>query len=612
MTRDRLLLIPLLLWGLAMVVPDLVRVAQPLGSFGFYANNDGVIYDVVGPFPDEASSPAWKVGIRVGDRLDLSRLRCSLEDLGSCSNALAALGGLQFVLPGHNVTLDLASGADQRAGQVRLGAEQVPSNFLVRAILILDQLVAILVIVGAAWLVWTRPSAMTWGFFLYVNWFNPGQSYAYYAILQNWPAVLIAQNIAGCLAQAAGYAGLLVFVIRAPNNKTEAAWRPVEWALPFLTLLFALMLIASYGSLLGYQTEIATEIGILAGFPVAVAAIVILMVRKRSQKPEDYQRLRWVLWGCVIGLPSFLIAELASETTFFERFMHVTPTDDIIGLVYLLNGVLCLFVFEAVRRERVVSVWIPLRRVTILAFILTAPALLLHHQVQRIEEYVTLPPWAWFALAVVVSFTISLLHDKSVDLADGFFNRWLDRIEHELGEAVRRARSPSDIEQVLAEGTVGALKLTSAATFRYKGSTLSRDGNGKGWDNCDGTLSSNDPFLAPLVQGVPFKVKHQLATGVTFPEGLARPVLAVPAVNSARCFAVSLYGPHASGTDLDHNERAMLARIAHDATAIYAELESRELREQVAALQNELSEERAEAPTDAPRGSLRGRSESPN
>src|SRR3990170_8831279 len=40
MTPSRLLLIALTLWGLVMIVPDLIRVAQPLGSFGFYANND--------------------------------------------------------------------------------------------------------------------------------------------------------------------------------------------------------------------------------------------------------------------------------------------------------------------------------------------------------------------------------------------------------------------------------------------------------------------------------------------------------------------------------------------------------------------------------------------
>jgi hypothetical protein len=179
MTRDRLLLIPLLLWGLAMVAPDLLRVVHPLNSLGFYANNDGLIYDVTGPFADKESSPAWHAGLREGDQIDLSRLKCSLEDVAACSSALAALGGLQFVLPGHTLTIDITGANSRPAREVTLVAAPRQSNLLVRGVIILDQIAAILVVVAAAWLVWSRPSAMSWGFFLYANWFNPGQSYAY-------------------------------------------------------------------------------------------------------------------------------------------------------------------------------------------------------------------------------------------------------------------------------------------------------------------------------------------------------------------------------------------------------------------------------------------------
>jgi len=589
MTRDRLLLIGLLLWGLAMIAPDLLRVAHPFGSFGFYANNDGLIYNVTGPFPDEDSSPAWKVGLRVGDRLDLSHLRCTLKNLAACGSALVALGGVQFVLPGRILTIDVAATGSRPARQVTLVAEQRPSNFLVRAVLILDQIAGILVLVAAAWLVWSRPSAMSWGFFLYVNWFNPGQAYVFYAILQQWPALLLAQDLAGCAAQAAGFAGLLLFVIRVPNNKTEPKWRLVERALPFVALAFALALIASYGSMLGYPTETATRAGIIAGFAVAFCALAILMMRRRSQAPADYQRLRWVLWGCVIGLPSFLIAELASETaTFDTAWGDFTPSEDIIGLLFLVNGILCLFVFEAIRRPRVVSVWIPLRRVTILGFILTAPSLFLHHQVDRIQEHLSLPGWTWLALAVVVSFLIAQLHDGAVDIADGYFNKWLDKIEHKLGEAIRTAPTVTEIDRVLADEAFNALRLTSAASFRQQGSVFSRDDNGKGWDNSARTLRPQEPMLARLAKGQPFGVMEPHVDGLALPSGLSRPVLAVPAVNLARCFAVSLYGPHASGTDLDHYERSMLARLAHDAAAMYAELESKELRQKVVSLEREL------------------------
>jgi hypothetical protein len=57
---------------------------------------------------------------------------------------------------------------------------------------------------------------------------------------------------------------------------------PVELALPFVALIFALVLIASYGNLLGYQTEIATEAVIFAGFVVAICAVAILVVRKQN------------------------------------------------------------------------------------------------------------------------------------------------------------------------------------------------------------------------------------------------------------------------------------------------------------------------------------------
>jgi hypothetical protein len=71
---------------------------------------------------------------------------------------------------------------------------------------------------------------------------------------------------------------------------------------------------------------------------------------------------------------------------------------------------------------------------------------------------------------VVLSFVISLLHGKAVDTADRFFNRWLDRGELELGQAIRGARTPIEVEQALADQTYDA----SAACFRHQGAVLLR------------------------------------------------------------------------------------------------------------------------------------------
>jgi hypothetical protein len=266
-----------------------------------------------------------------------------------------------------------------------------------------------------------------------------------------------------------------------------------------------------------------------------------------------------------------------------------TPTEDIIGLLYLVNGILCLFVFEALRRQRVVSVMIPLRRVTILGLSLSVPILLLHHEVERIQEHMALPGWAWIALGAAAVFALSRLHEGAVHLADGYFNRDVDAAGQRLGQAIRAAKRPAEIDRLLADETYDALKLASAASFRREGPVFARNGNGKGWEGAKTTkIKADDPMLAPVPEGKPFPVQDEDGAGLDLPSGLSRPVLAVPAVNPVRCFAISLYGPHASGTDLDAHERAILRRLAADAAAMYADLENSDLRGEIARLEQKI------------------------
>ena len=72
----RVVLVLLALCALATIVPDFARIARPLGSFGLATNADGLIYDVRGPFESEEESPAWRAGLRAGERLDIRAMRC--------------------------------------------------------------------------------------------------------------------------------------------------------------------------------------------------------------------------------------------------------------------------------------------------------------------------------------------------------------------------------------------------------------------------------------------------------------------------------------------------------------------------------------------------------
>ena len=493
-------------------------------------------------------------------------------------------------MPGRVATLDLVATPEKAARRVTLTAEVRPTNWVLRGVLLLNQLAGILVVLAAAWLVWTRPGGMSWGFFLYVLWFNPGQSFEFYALLQQRPPLLLAQDAAGSIAEAVAYAGLLLFAMRVPTDLAAPEWRPLERALPIVALLFAAAMIASYGCLFGYQTETLTRATILMGFAVDLCALAILVKRSETQSPTDYQRIRWVIWGCLIGLPAFIIADLAEGTTFFKTsWGDFTPPEPVIGLLYLVNGILCLFVFEAVRRNRVVHVSIPLRRVTILGLTLSIPVLLLHHVVERIRESFEVPSVTWLGIGAVVLFVLSRLHEVAVEHADRFFNRALDKAEVELGHAILKAKEPSQIDRLLSDGPARVLGLASAATFRNAGTDFRRHDNGDGWDDTETrSIPADEPLLAPLAKGASFSIGNHVADGMRLPSGLERPILAVAAANRIRCFAVALYGAHASGADIDTYERAMLSRLGDHAADAYTRVEECDLRSRIAALENEL------------------------
>ncbi|HEY1887991.1 MAG TPA: PDZ domain-containing protein, partial [Roseiarcus sp.] len=230
----RVALLLLTLYAIAMIAPDLLRVVRPLGSFGLAMDGDGRIYDVQGPFESEHDSPAWRAGLRAGDRLDLAAMSCASVDSIGCASLLSQWGGVTYVMPGREATLVVAAAAERLGREVKLKAEPRPTNRLLDIVIVLDTIAGVLVVLGAAWLVWTRPGPMTWGFFIYVIQFNPGQAFQFWAWLQLWPRALLAQNVIFLVMQAAAYTGLLMFALRAPVDRAEGRWRIIERALPAL------------------------------------------------------------------------------------------------------------------------------------------------------------------------------------------------------------------------------------------------------------------------------------------------------------------------------------------------------------------------------------------
>ena len=181
--------------------------------------------------------------------------------------------------------------------------------------------------------------------------------------------------------------------------------------------------------------------------------------------------------------------------------------EEVAGLLYLINGILCLFVVEAVRRPTVINVWIPLRRATVLGLLLSVPVLFLHKQIETIDEWIHMPDWAWVLVASGLVYLLARAHEFATELADRLFDREFIRAERRLaavGETIQRADSLAEIERLLVEEPMRSLKLASAALFREQDGVFKRRASA-GWDADDAeTLSGDDPLLAARFERKPY------------------------------------------------------------------------------------------------------------
>jgi hypothetical protein len=138
----------------------------------------------------EPAPPGLRVLSIRGDRIDLPAMRCIPLDSPRCKSLLSVLGGLggkQVVLPGREIELVIKQTDGGATRVVRMEAARPTYGWGDRLVLLADTIVAIIVIVAAFRLVWVHPGKITWGFFLYAIWFNPG-----------YPSPTPATTMAGC------------------------------------------------------------------------------------------------------------------------------------------------------------------------------------------------------------------------------------------------------------------------------------------------------------------------------------------------------------------------------------------------------------------------------
>jgi hypothetical protein len=600
-------MILLMAWALAMIMPDLYRLAGPLDSFGLSADNDGKIIDVRHPFESPSASPAARAGITPGEQLDLRHMHCRDPFSDNCAAVVAVLadyGGIKYTLRHGPVTLIFVASPSGKLIVLRIKPAPAPLHLGAQLLLLADTVVGVVFVLVAFHLVWTRPSRMTWGFFLYAVWFNPGQDYTFYSLLQIWPPGVLIEQFLEAFTEGAAYAGFIAFALCFPDETPEPRWRRLDAAVPWLGGAIAVLVLVSSANLFGFKTETVSRLQFFAIIPLDVFAFFLLLLRLRHLPPQDEERMRWAIAGCAIGLPAFLAAELCQSTSLPHAFFGLDPSESLVEFLYLLHGVIAYFVGTAVRRRRVISVAIPLRRGAILAaltFLFGVPMVYLHEEVSHyggsLGHKYDLPEWVWLlVISPIVLVGLTRLHEYAVELTERVFNRRYHRARDRLKRARQQIRSVSDfadIDRLLTEAPFEGLRLSSAAVFRTIDGSLRRCGPAIGWTEpgLEALDSSLDALpMSCLATGRPQPLPRGSWQRPGLPHDDQVPCLAVPIRGGpTEGVAIVLFGPHVTGSDINRDEQELLRDFAEEAARGYDRIEVETLRRDLQALRLKLA-----------------------
>jgi hypothetical protein len=598
----RALLLTGLLWALIVVVPDVYRIYGSLAELGFSADNSGNVYEA-----DEAAPN----GLKVGDQIMLRPGACWTPSSDRCRDFLAVfggMGGLSYVRPGTVIKLRVSRGG--RPLEATIAAQSHPLDFATRLVLALDEIAGVAMIWLAFQLVWDRPNRMTLGFFLYAMWFNPGQYFAFYAWLQQYPVLFLLQESLQAIAQGAGYAGFLIFALRFPYNRTEANLRFLEWLAAGLGAVLAVLQLASFANVFGLQTEAVTRYAIFGGYAVSLSTILVVLYRLKRLPPLEHQRMRWVLWGCLIGIPAFIFADSNEATSFWTQNIWPlaiwhgwTPSEAILELGYLLCGILAIFIWMAVRHPRVLSVTPELIALGVSGIFFVIGYKLEDIVRDPVTAYLSsigVPLWMQFLGGIAPLGGIGAFTHRAMRTTDNLFNFRFHHASAELdqiGAEAKQTDEPGEIDKKLVHGPCSAMNLSAAAVFRQTDGQFTLVHKSEHWPDRRSALEPkvSRQLLDNLAQGKTQPIPIPIEGDEDNPADVTAPAVMVPVVFDDELQAAAMYSVHATGADIDHLEKGMLQDFAARIALAYERLRKKQMQKELSELRQQLAAHRTAA-----------------
>jgi hypothetical protein len=552
----RLALVGLLAaFSLARVLPDTIRIVQPLGLFNYTTDGDGVVVGV----PPKTLKGADE--IKLGDRVRIDRIKPFDRKPG------LARGGFTYDNPDRHLPVE-------RAGRVRilhLIAHDEPATTRGTSLLRILIYFASVFLGGLLFLM--KPGLPTAAFFVFCLGGEYPSTYAELYLDVPWREIpsWIGDTLRGAAAPA-----LLLFAFclleEAPERRRVAA---AGCAL----LAIALGTLHAFGNWrLTYAGQPAQRFdsvyGDLTALVTGMAVVVIGLAFWRARGVERTRTAIILAAFAFAGLARILSVELypGHIPAWVNALLQTAP---IVPIVIVWIAVVRHSFFDV---DFVVSrgvVFVALTGALLgFAFIFEELAgYLFYNNVENVA-YIVLSA-VLFGFGVVFSRISKILH--------AIVDRFIFRGRHNQAVAldliagyILDAESAEDVYRALLEDAPHALQLSFGGIFTRRARGDFEMTESRNWPaDCDVRMSADDELVRTINRSrsvlTQFSAKDSAMIRRMSPAG--RLTFAAPIFTERKVGAIVVYGQNLSGLDLDPDEREGLVRVVEHASIALHDIE---------------------------------------
>jgi hypothetical protein len=538
-------------FSIARVAPDAIRVAKPLGLFGYITDRNGVVLQTPRDVPKGSER------LKVGDRVRIDRIKPFDRKPG--------LAGGGFTRENFDRRLPIERNGKERI--VHLKAVPEPIQTRIGTLLRIGIYVAAVAIGSILFLV--KPAIPTFGFFIFCLGGEYPTTFSDVALDNPWRQIplWIGDTIRG-----SARAGLLLFAL---GLVVES---------PPLQRLFAVVL-GTAGLVIGTLHAYATWLLTFAGRPAAsvdrvygecsgvLTSLTVVAFAAALLRTRGIARQRT---GYIVAAFLFAGAMRLLSDAFFPRYIPFWLNSALVTTTI----VPIVVVWIAVIRHHYFDVdWVVSR-----AVVYTAVTGALVGTLTAVEEIGTYIFYNNTDLAYGFLIAMSMMLGAFTGKIKQFFDRIVDRFVFRDRQAQRAAleliagyildaETTEDVWRALLEDATHALKLSFAGIL-----TRDADGSfvlqqGHNWpSNFVVRLLPEDALTRAITRSrgaLAFTGKESRLIRNAFPQ--ERLTFAAPIFLERDVVAVVVYGHNVMGLDLDPDERELLVRVvAHASIALTA------------------------------------------